>query len=71
MILVTTPGNVGHEATRLLAHGPAGPQPGQGRRVAGLAFSPATGISPLQSASLPRPKARSLFLPPRISDRER
>ena len=35
MILVTTPGNVGHEATRPLAHDPARPQPGQGRRVAG------------------------------------
>ena len=27
MILVTTPGNVGHAATRLLAHDPARPQP--------------------------------------------
>ena len=35
MILATNPGNVGHEATRLLAHDPARPQPGQGRRVAG------------------------------------
>ena len=35
MIPVTTLGNVGHEATRLLAHDPARPQPGQGPRVAG------------------------------------
>ena len=35
MIPGTTPGNVGHEAPRLLAHDPARPQPGLGLRVAG------------------------------------
>ena len=58
MILVTTPGNVGHHATRLLADDHQAVRLlarnlDKGRRVAGLAFSPATGISPLQSASLP------------------
>ena len=64
MILVTTPGNVGHEATRLLADDHQAVRLlarnlDKGRRVAGLAFSPATGISPLQSASLPCAEAVS------------
>ena len=40
MILLNTPATFGHEATRLLAHDPARPQPGQGRRVAGSSRGP-------------------------------